>query len=131
MIYFWVNKFLEKNANVNTRDLIQRTPLHWAAYHNNLAMIKIFIENGAYLEPLDIEGMMPAELARSKGYILDNYINYPKENFVQATTQKENSDPIDKNTTLRSDFLKQSNKKSISGTYLYGISHDSKIYILR
>ena len=42
-----VKLLLEKGANVNSRDIFFKSPLHVAAAHGNMSILKLLIENGA------------------------------------------------------------------------------------
>ncbi len=52
--------------NVNKRDGVKNTPLHWAAYIGSIATIKLLIGAGADLEALNNHGETPADRARSR-----------------------------------------------------------------
>jgi amino acid adenylation domain-containing protein len=128
---FLVNKFLERNANVNTKDLIHRTPLHWAAYNGNLNMVRILIENGANTEMKDRDGMTLVELANSRNVNVPEYIKQLKSYSHQIINKKTNlklhiETQLSKNTNSTKDLLAQNHKKTVNDTTLHGLSNDGK-----
>jgi ankyrin repeat protein len=59
-VKFWVE---QKNANVNDYSSLHETPLHFAVYRGNVAMIRYLLSKGAYSDVQDYEGYKPADYA--------------------------------------------------------------------
>lgn len=47
---------LKHGADVNAKDLMLQTPLHWAAVRGAMAAADVLLENGARVEAADING---------------------------------------------------------------------------
>lgn len=47
---------LKHGADVNAKDKMQQTALHWAAVHGSIAAADVLLENGARVEAADING---------------------------------------------------------------------------
>lgn len=56
-------------ATVNAHDSVGYTPLHWAAYSNNIAAIRLLLEHGADIHTQDIAGNTPLYVALVHGNI--------------------------------------------------------------
>ena len=56
--------------NVNVASDLERTALHWAAYHGNQELITLLIKHGASTQLKDIFGNTPADLAIEKGHVI-------------------------------------------------------------
>ncbi|MFZ0218715.1 MAG: amino acid adenylation domain-containing protein [Candidatus Aquirickettsiella sp.] len=54
-----------KNLNINIRDDLERTLLHWAAYHGNSELINILLEYNPLVDMTDTEGNTPIMLAKN------------------------------------------------------------------
>jgi ankyrin repeat protein len=71
-----VGYLLSRKADVNHRDEMGRTPLHWAAAvphdklegQNRVRMVKFLLEHGASRESVDNDGLTPMALAQMAGY---------------------------------------------------------------
>lgn len=63
----FVQKLLDKGAEIDPRDEINMTPLHCAAYVGNLAVIRCLHERGADLNAIDEHGYTPMHLAAFRG----------------------------------------------------------------
>lgn len=58
-------KLLSFGIPINSCNITNETPLHWAAYHGNLEFVKELVENGADIYSTDGSGWTPAKLATS------------------------------------------------------------------
>lgn len=59
-----VIKWLIKNgAQVDVKDIIQRTPLHWASHRGHHDIVKILLDNNSDCTLMDAEGVSPLHLA--------------------------------------------------------------------
>ncbi len=50
-------------ANVNARDYLKRTALHWAAKHHHLSVVEYLLQNGADINAIDYNGDTALSLA--------------------------------------------------------------------
>jgi ankyrin repeat protein len=62
-----VKLLLEHGADPNTQDEYGDTPLHWAAFGDNVEVVKLLLEYGADPTVKDKDGRTPLDLARVKG----------------------------------------------------------------
>ena len=65
-IYNPIPILLEKNVNINERDIAGRTPLFYAVRNGNLEDVKFLIDNGADMALADDYGHTPAHVAAIK-----------------------------------------------------------------
>ena len=63
------------DANIDATDRLFKTSLHWAARFSNLKMITVLCSKRCKLEPKDVEGMTPLDIAR-------NYNHYDAESLL-------------------------------------------------
>ena len=59
-----IRLLLQKGADVNKRDNIGNTPVHWAAWNNSTEAIAVLIEHGASINITNDEGNKPIDVAR-------------------------------------------------------------------
>jgi ankyrin repeat protein len=64
-----VRQLLEQGADVNTRDELQLTPLHWAAIYGKTEVAKLLIEKGADVNARDKNQRTPLHDAAMTGWI--------------------------------------------------------------
>jgi ankyrin repeat protein len=74
-------------VDVNIKDDLGRTPLHYAASSDNLSVVSLLIESGAELDAQDNDGQTPLYMALTEGYyyetvwtLLDNGASVELEN---------------------------------------------------
>ena len=72
---------LKYSADVNVRSSDQRTPLHWATFRDNTAMMQFLIDNGADMSLKDKDGWTPLDLAIVR-------INYKAALFLHNNGQQ-------------------------------------------
>jgi hypothetical protein len=53
---------LKYGADINLRSSDGRTPLHWAAFRNNTAMVEFLLDNGSDMTIEDEKGWNPMDL---------------------------------------------------------------------
>jgi len=58
-----VKLLLEQGADVNARDKVERTPLHWAACMGHTALAELLLSQGADVNAEDQVGLTPLQLA--------------------------------------------------------------------
>ena len=56
---------LQRGAPVSAEDSLGRTPLHYAAQHGNIPVIKLLLSNGAKVMPRDVFRRTPLDMAKS------------------------------------------------------------------
>ena len=54
---------LKNGSNPNSQDITGRTPLHDAAHHGHLEIVKLLLESGAYLDLRNHEDETPFDIA--------------------------------------------------------------------
>lgn len=65
---FCVEMLLENGASINIGDGNLDTPLHWAAFKNNIQCVKLLLQRGAKADPLDYNNDTPLTWAARKGH---------------------------------------------------------------
>jgi ankyrin repeat protein len=64
-----VSTLLDKNANVESKDMEHRTPLSWAAENGHEAVVKLLLDKNADVESKDVRyGQTPLSWAAEKGH---------------------------------------------------------------
>ena len=63
-----LKELLAAGANVNAKDMIDRTPLHWAAIYGYTERTKILLKAGAKVNAKNKIGWTPLHLAAWRGY---------------------------------------------------------------
>jgi ankyrin repeat protein len=64
-----VNEFIEKGAKVNVKDTVEyNTPLHLACDSNDIEVVKLLINNGAYRSSKNKYNETPLDIAKLKGH---------------------------------------------------------------
>jgi len=64
-----VKRLLEKGANINAKDNIGWTPLHFAAYHGITDIVRLLLEHGADINARDADGLTPLHIAAALGHV--------------------------------------------------------------
>ena len=59
---------LDRGANVNARKQDQWTPIHLSAYNRHLKLVRLFVERGADVLPLNGHGETPYQILLHGGY---------------------------------------------------------------
>ena len=62
-----VRSLLEKSTEVNEKDNIGYTPLHYAAYHGHAEIVRLLLKRGADPKLRDKKGQTPLALATERG----------------------------------------------------------------
>jgi len=70
---------LKHNADINKRSFDGRTPLHWAAFRNNLQILELLVSNDADITLEDKDGLNALDLAITR-------INYRAAYFLVTET---------------------------------------------
>lgn len=65
-----VEILLQHGADINARDGNLDTPLHWAAFKNNLECVKLLLQNGADVDAQDFNLDTPLSWSSRKGHLL-------------------------------------------------------------
>ncbi|MEN6370985.1 MAG: ankyrin repeat domain-containing protein [Armatimonadota bacterium] len=68
-----VSSFISSGADINAKDMLGRTPLHWAAENSQAAIVRLLLANGANVNAIDEDGRSPLHQA-IKG---PNHFNRP------------------------------------------------------
>lgn len=63
-----VTDLLDRGANVNARNTVDETPLHWAARNGHANLARLLLDRGAQVDALTNAGRTPLHLAALKGY---------------------------------------------------------------
>ncbi|GAF75612.1 unnamed protein product, partial [marine sediment metagenome] len=66
---FIFERIIAMNANIETRDSLGRTAIHWAAFHGNMEMVRLLISKGAGVNIGDGERNLPEIIAKEQGYL--------------------------------------------------------------
>lgn len=69
-----VYMLLDKDANINHRDRMERTPIHWAAVTKDLPLLKFLLERGAKINDQDLKVHTPLHLAGRSDKLLIRYL---------------------------------------------------------
>ena len=65
---------MDSGADVNARDEAGDTPLHYAAYFGELAVIRLLVERGADVSALNSYGRTPRSWGRFKTRAVEEYL---------------------------------------------------------
>jgi len=77
-------RFLEFGAHVDIQDNSRRTPLQWAVYHGDLAMIELLVGNRANTAVLEANGRSLLHLASVGGWWVDTVFDLIRANEVDG-----------------------------------------------
>ena len=87
-IYNPIPILLEKNVNINERDIAGRTPLFYAVRNGNLEDVKFLIDNGADMALADDYGHTPAHVAAIKTGAYDPKISNHYLEILKSLKEK-------------------------------------------
>jgi len=103
---------IDKGAQVEAKDVVGRTPLHWAASGGRVEIVRLLCDRGAYVEARDIDGWRPLQSAALTGQI-----SVVKE-LIEERNAEINARDEDGDTALR--VARQYNHANIAA---YLVSH--------
>ena len=64
-----VRFLIRQQAHINTSCIVKLTPLHLAVEHEKTSIVKLLLDEGAYVNAVDICFRTPLKLAEPKGNI--------------------------------------------------------------
>ena len=69
----------------NVENINARSPLHFAAMHNNLNIAKEFLQHGGKITEVDMTEKSPLHIAAYEGHtkMLDLFLKHGKVNFTR------------------------------------------------
>lgn len=79
-----VEDLLDRGASLLSSTFNQRSPLHLAAKHNFIDLVKVFIERGAPIHMVDVSGYTPLDLSLDSGLANFETTKYLIENGALA-----------------------------------------------
>lgn len=99
-------------CDVNTRDYDEKTPLHWAAGGDSVAVAQSILDSGGYVDSRDDRGETPLHYAARNWNVLlaklmldngsdVNCRSYSGDSPLHAATQESHEEDIHKDTTPR------------------------------
>ena len=86
----FIKLLLTNKANINAKDNVDRTSLHWACIKGEIRLVELLLKNNLNLEATDKEGKTPLYHAAKEGY----------KEIVNLLTQWKNNISFFKNPTV-------------------------------
>ena len=109
--------FLNKNLDVNSRDKVKSTPLHWACYAGAENSVSYLLANGADPNSQDISGYTPLHLAIKSSESIKSSRIVKQLLFSGAERNRENFDglkPIDFTKGIKIHHIASDIKRSLA-----------------
>ena len=72
-----VRIIIQNGAEINTKNLAGRSPLHFAVQTKELEVVKLLVQSGADINVKDLKNQSPLDIAHKNGYI--TIVNYLME----------------------------------------------------